>query len=119
MSTKLITTGVQKILASYGNSELVFEIDFDHPEAKKTIKDMSMVWPFGPVKEAPFEEHLKFWLQRAIFESYQFFCEQLKPPHTYFLDADGFCDMDGSKGILIDHFYYYLPSHDDVEIKMY
>lgn len=54
MCAELITTGVQKILASYGKSELVFEIDFDHPETKKTIKEISMYWWHCPIENAPY-----------------------------------------------------------------
>lgn len=119
MCTELITTGVQKIKASYGLSEIIFEIDFDHPEAKKTIKEMAMYWDISFDDETPFEDCLILWLQVASFYSHQFYCEEFGDLHKYFLNTEGFCAMDGSKGISIYNFQYYPNTYEDFEIKMY
>ncbi|MCX8749220.1 hypothetical protein J3U75_07470 [Snodgrassella sp. B3088] len=119
MSTELITTGVQKIIASYAMNEIIFEIDFDHPEAKKTIKEMAIYLYPSFDDETPFKDCLILWLQMASFYSHQFYCEEFGDLHKYFLNTEGFCAMDGSKGISIYSFNYFPYSYDDFEIKMY
>ncbi|MCX8749218.1 hypothetical protein J3U75_07460 [Snodgrassella sp. B3088] len=118
MCTELITTGVQKIRATYENNEIVFEIDFDHPEAKKTIKEMSRYWVGSPDEDAPIEHHLEFWLQIAGSTSYRIYCERLRFSDTYLSVADGFCDMDGRFGIKIISWNYFMPEPEDFEVSM-
>ncbi|WP_367418010.1 hypothetical protein [Snodgrassella alvi] len=118
MSTELITTGVQKIIASYAMNEIIFEIDFDHPEAKKTIKEIAMQWDMTLDDNQPFESYLIVWLQMASFNSYHNYCNELLEPIDFFSDITGFCEMDGRFGIKISSWNFFLPEPEDFEVSM-
>lgn len=118
MYTKLITTGVQKIKTSCENNEVIFEIDFDHPEAKKTIKEMSMSWSDCPIDSAPFEEHLKYWLQIAGRASLGIYLQNDDFSAELLSKYECFYPMDGSYGIKISSWYFYIPDPFDYDISM-
>lgn len=119
MSNKLITTGVQRIKAAFGNDEIVFRIDFEHPEAKKTIKEMARHWIPFIAEDDPFEEILRAWIQIASLNSYRIYCDAQIGVGEYLSSTAGFCPMDGSKGIKIHSCSFYAPEYNDFKVSMY
>ncbi len=119
MNNELITTGVQRIKATYGNDEIVFRIDFDHPEAKKTIKEMARHWVHHIAENASFEDLLESWIQIASLNSYRIYCDSQIGVGEYLSSTAGFCPMDGSKGISIYRCSFYAPEHQDFKVSMY
>lgn len=117
MSNKLITTGVQKIKARHGCSQIVFQIDFDHPEAKKTIKEMVLRWDDYLSEDNTFDILLANWVQIASFHCYRNYCESEIDPETYLNDAED-CPMDGSKGISIYRYWFQHTDYDDFVVSM-
>ena len=82
MSNKLITTGVQRIKAYHECGQIVFQIDFEHPEAKKTIKEMAMRWNEFLSEDDTFDASLVDWIQIASFHCYYNYCESKIDPET-------------------------------------
>lgn len=118
MSNELITTGVQRIKAAFGNDEIVFRIDFDHPESKKTIKEMARHWIHFIAEDDPFEEILRSWIQIASLNSYRIYCDSQIGVGEYLSSTAGFCPMDGSKGIKIHSCSFYAPEYNDFVVSM-
>lgn len=117
MRNELKTSGVQRIKARYGCSQIVFQIDFDHPEAKKTIKEMAMRWDDYLSDDDSFDTLLANWAQIASFHCYRNYCESEIDPETYLSNAEG-CPMDGSKGISIYRYWFQYPDYDDFVVSM-
>lgn len=117
MSNKLITTGVQRIKAYHGCGQIVFQIDFEHPESKKTIKEMAMRWDDYLSEDNTFDTLLANWIQIASFHCYHNYCDSEIDPETYLSNAEGY-PMDGSKGISICRYWFHNPVYDDFAISM-
>ena len=117
MSNKLITTGVQRIKAYHECGQIVFQIDFEHPESKKTIKEMAMRWNEFLSEDDTFDASLANWIQIASFHCYYNYCESKIDPETCLSNADC-CPMDGSKGISICRYWFHNPVYDDFEVSM-
>ena len=117
MSNKLITTGVQRIKAYHGCGQIVFQIDFEHPESKKTIKEMAMRWDDYLSEDNTFDTLLANWIQIASFHCYHNYCDSEIDPETYLSNAEGY-PMDGSKGISICRYWFHNPVYDDFVISM-
>lgn len=117
MRNELKTTGVQRIKAHHGCSQIVFQIDFEHPELKEIIKEMVMRLDEFIAGNEPFEEILRSWAQIASFHCYHNYCNFQIEPETYLSDAEG-CPMDGSKGISIYRYWFQYPDYDDFVISM-
>ncbi|HDR1857106.1 TPA: hypothetical protein QB617_000894 [Pasteurella multocida] len=68
-------TGKKKFKVSNGSFEsikiyAVFEIDFDFPEVKKRIAEMSAFWADSPDASNPLREHLEYVLSVATSKIY-------------------------------------------------
>ena len=102
-------TGKQQFkVATNGDLEIsvTFEIDFNHPKATPAINASSRFWPSSPEDDAPFLEHLEYWLKITADQ-----CYYLNMISSFGMDAEtliqamskeeGFPPLDGSYGITI------------------
>lgn len=85
--------------------EVQIAIDFDFPDVKEKIKEMSLFWGGHPPEEAAFEEHLDFVLRLIAAETY--YIKVGKGYNDYgvreeFTDKEGFYPLDGSNGIFLE-----------------
>lgn len=119
MSIGLKTTGIQKFEVEhdrYSCNSITFRIDFNHPEAKKMIKNM-YEYEYGKLHESDqFENILYEWLQLAASTCFQLAVQEGTFEVVQLSDQDGFCQMDGSFGITIDSYLFDVPCPSDFDV---
>ncbi len=122
-TSALVTTGKQLITVQHGwvsDIEVSVAIDFDFPEVKQKIKDMSLFWSGHPTETAPFEEHLVFWLGVLANEAYV-----IKVGENYnnygvcraFNENEGYWPLDGTHGIILKSVCGPVLESDEYEIS--
>ena len=81
-------------------------IDFDFPNVREKIKEMSCFWSDHPAESAPFERHLDFWLQILANEAVWLKYDKLFNDYGMqreFIEREGYLPLDGSHGIALIH----------------
>lgn len=110
---ELNTTGKQLFIIRedglMDDYEVQVAIDFDFPEVREKIKDMSMFWSGHPEESEPFEEHLDFLLR--LIATYVFYLKNGERFNDYdvakeFAEREGYYPLDGTHGILVKTSYF-------------
>ena len=101
---------------------VTFLIDFDHPECQQVLRAMSCFWMHAPQDDAPLEEHVEHWLKVAAHRAYtlhqrEFGLDDVARLTQVLSHDEGYCALDGSRGISIVDCCFDEYDSDDFEVQ--
>lgn len=116
--TNLHTAGVRTFSVNSDVGGLIITVNFNFPEVKELIKEMSLSFPSHPPEGSLFEDYLVHWLEIVGYAGFVLYYQYCGLYPETFEKYEGLCSFDGRYGITLED-HWFDAAEFDFEVTNY